>query len=143
MTGITIGQIASSLGLIAGIITAVGLILGVTSKIWGWLNNKEIQPIIKEMAEMETRITQKMDASDKCINDRIDNLNKDLTALDVGQCKNYLVKYMADVEKGGQPDSSETERAFETMDRYTNVLHQNSYIHSRWEEVVLNKKNKH
>lgn len=55
--------------------------------------------------------------------------------LDVSQCKNYLVRFLADIEQGNAIDEVERERAYEIYDHYTNDLKQNSYIHKRWEEL--------
>lgn len=62
--------------------------------------------------------------------------------LDVSQCKNFLVRFLADVEQGNELDEVEIERAYEIYDRYTNTLKQNSYIHKRWESLEKNIKKK-
>jgi len=62
--------------------------------------------------------------------------------LDISQCKNFLVRFLADVEQGNELDEVEKERAYEIYDHYTNDLKQNSYIHNRWEalEKQINEK---
>lgn len=107
---ITIGQISTFLGIIAGIIGSVGVIIAFL--------NKSIKKVIKN--ELEP------------ISSQINNL-------DVSQCKNYLVSFLADVEQGKELDEVEKERAYEIYDHYTNDLKQNSYIHKRWEELVERK----
>lgn len=67
-------------------------------------------------------------------------INDNIKELDVSQCKNYLVRYLKDVEQNNKLDEVEIERAYEIYDHYTNDLKQNSYIHKRWEE--LEEKNK-
>lgn len=62
--------------------------------------------------------------------------------LDVSQCKNFLVRFLADVEQGNELDEVEVERAYEIYDRYTNILGQNSYIHKRWSDLEKNIKKK-
>ena len=62
--------------------------------------------------------------------------------LDVSQCKNFLVRFLADIEQGNPIDEVEKERAYEIYDHYTNDLNQNSYIHKRWNELMENKKGK-
>ena len=62
--------------------------------------------------------------------------------LDVSQCKNYLVRFLADIEQGNEVDEVEVERAYEIYDRYTNELKQNSYIHKRWQSLMENYKKK-
>ena len=104
---ITINDIAVFLGCIAGIITSLGVIL---------------VPIKKSLT--------------KAIKNEIEPINKSIKDLDVGQCKNYLVRFLADVEQGQELDQVEKERAYEIYDHYTNDLKQNSYIHKRWEELM-------
>lgn len=139
MQDITLAEIGIQLAWLAGIITSMGVVWGVIYKLYKHLRNKEKTVVLDELHNMEEKILTKMETSDEQINKRIDELNNDIIALDVGQCKNYLVRYISDVDKGVKLDSGEEERAYEAMDRYTNILHQNSYIHKRWEEVVEGK----
>ncbi|MBO6243158.1 MAG: hypothetical protein J6O41_01125 [Clostridia bacterium] len=67
-------------------------------------------------------------------------INESIKELDISQCKNFLVDFLADVEQGKQLDEVEKERAYEIYDHYTNDLKQNSYIHKRWEELMGGKK---
>lgn len=60
--------------------------------------------------------------------------------LDISQCKNFLVRFLADVEQGNELDKVEIERAYEIYDHYTNDLKQNSYIHVRWEQLMKKEK---
>lgn len=140
MEQITLGQIFITLATIAGVIGSVGVITGVLIKFFNWLTKKrkekEINPVLDEMAKMETRIMSKMEENDSAINAKIDKLGKDITTLDVNQCKDVITSYISDIEQGKEIDLIFEERAYEAMDRYTNVLHQNSYIHKRWEEVI-------
>jgi hypothetical protein len=69
------------------------------------------------------------------VNKTLEPINNSIKELDVGQCKNYLVRYLKDVEQGNKLDEVEIERAYEIYDHYTNDLKQNSYIHKRWEEL--------
>ena len=66
-------------------------------------------------------------------------INESIKALDVGECKNFLVRFLADVEQGQIIDEVEKQRAYEVYDHYTNDLKQNSYIHKRWEELMERK----
>ena len=107
MENITINDIAVFLGIIAGIITSLGIIL------------VPIQKVLKNTIKNE-----------------IEPISKNIQDLDIGQCKNYLVRFLADVEQGNKIDEVEKERAYELYDHYTNDLKQNSYIHKRWEELM-------
>ena len=70
------------------------------------------------------------------VNNLLKPINNSIKDLDVSQCKNFLVRFLADVEHGKEIDKVEEERAYELYDHYTNDLKQNSYIHRRWEELM-------
>lgn len=136
----TIGQILSTLAIIAGGIASLSAIIAVIIKFWKWLSKKGNSPILEEMAKMEKRIMNKMIENDTEINQKIDGLSKDVKTVDVNQCKDVIISYISALEQGKEIDPVFEERAFEAMDRYTNVLKQNSYIHKRWVDVVESKK---
>lgn len=138
----TVGQIVSALAIIAGAIASLSAILAVIGKFWKWISKKECSPILEEMSKMETRIMGKMIENDTEINRKIDKLTQDINNLDISECKDVIVSYIAAIEDGASIDPSFEERAYEAMERYTNVLHQNSYIHKRWTEVVEKQGNK-
>ena len=136
MEQITIGQIFGIFAVLAGAISSIGIIVGVIIKFWKWLNKKEMNPILDEIAKMEKRIMDEMKSSDTAINEKIDSLKDDIKILDVNQCKDVITSYISALEQNNHIDAIFEERAYEAMDRYTNVFHQNAYIHKRWEEVV-------
>lgn len=110
MQNITIGQIATILTFIVGLLGSIKYL------------SRELQKQVEKVL--------------KPVNDNIKEL-------DVSQCKNYLVRYLKDVEQGNKLDEVEIERAYEIYDHYTNDLKQNSYIHKRWDELEdKNEKNK-
>lgn len=136
MEQITIGQIFSIFAVLAGAIGSISIVIGIVVKFWKWVNKKEINPVLEEMAQMEERIMDEMKSNDDAINIKIDGLKDDIKTLDVNQCKDVITNYISALEQNKPIDVIFEERAYEAMDRYTNVLHQNSYIHKRWEEVV-------
>ena len=107
MENITLGQIATILAFIVGLLGSVKYL------------SKEIK---------------------NQVNKTLEPINNSIKELDVGQCKNFLVGFLADVENGKILDQVEIERAYEIYDHYTNDLKQNSYIHKRWEELMEVKK---
>ncbi len=115
---ITLGQISTFLGLIAGLIASISAIM--------LFLQKSLKKVIKN--EIEPMSIQ------------INKINDNIKGLDVSQCKNFLVRFLADVEQGNVLDEVEKERAYEIYDHYTNDLKQNSYIHTRWEQLLKNKK---
>ena len=78
----TVGQILSTLAIIAGGIASISAIIAVIVKFWKWLSKKGNNPILEEMAKMETRIMDKMIENDTEINNKIDKINQDIINLD-------------------------------------------------------------
>lgn len=115
---ITLSQIGAFLGLLAGIITSASVI--------GVFINKNLKKLLKN--ELEPMCNQ------------INTIQNNINDLDISQCKNFLVRFLADIEQGNPIDEVEKERAFEIYDHYTNDLKQNSYIHKRWHELMEKEK---
>ena len=124
MEQITIGQIFSIFAVLAGAIGSIGIVVGAIVKFWKWVNKKEMNPILEEI----NKLSSKMDNNYKNLNEKIDSL-------EINQCKDAIVDFISDV-KSGKNVSSKEERAYEAYDKYTNVYHQNSYIHKLWEENI-------
>ena len=115
---ITLGQIGAFLGLIAGIITSGGVIIALMQKVLKKTIKNELEPMSIQIGK----------------------ISDDVKTLDTSQCKNFLVRFLADVEQGNELDEVEKERAYEVYDHYTNDLKQNSYIHKRWNELMEKEK---
>lgn len=135
MEQITIGQIFSIFAVLAGAIGSIGIVIGAVVKFWKWVNKKEMNPILEEIKKVNENVdnvrndmTKKMDEAYKQMNEKIDSL-------EINQCKDAIVDFISDV-KSGKNVSSKEERAYEAYDKYTNVYHQNSYIHKLWEENI-------
>lgn len=142
MEQITIGQIFSIFAVLAGAIGSIGIVVGAIVKFWKWVNKKEMNPILEEIKKIDDKIekvnknvddvrddmTKKMDEAYRQMNEKIDSL-------EINQCKDAIVDFISDV-KSGKNVSSKEERAYEAYDKYTNVYHQNSYIHKLWEENI-------
>jgi len=139
MGQITLGQIAIALAAIAGVI---GSITVIAKFIIYFINlikknrtEKEINPILEEIKKVKENVnsvrkemTIKMEENYKKLNNKIDSL-------EINQCKDAIIDFISDV-KSGKNVSSKEERAYEAYDKYTNVYHQNSYIHKLWEENI-------
>ena len=69
------------------------------------------------------------------VNHKLDNMDKKLDDVDLSACKNFLVRFLADVEQGNLIDEVEKERFYETYEHYTEDLHQNTYIHDKVEKL--------
>lgn len=74
--------------------------------------------------------------SKKIINKQLEPINKKIDKIDENQCRNFLVDFLADVDKGIEKDEVQTKRAYEVYEHYTEDLHKNSYIHDKWERLM-------
>ena len=72
----------------------------------------------------------------KILNKQLEPINEAIESLDINQCKNYLVRFLSDVERGEKMDDVEIKRAYDAYDHYTKDLHANSYIHDKWEKLM-------
>ena len=126
MESITLGTFASNIlwlgAFISGCLVLIKYIKSIFVKFI-------TEPITKKMLENKKELNKKMEELQTDINKKINTLGED-------QCKNYLVRYLADVEEGEKVSELETERAYDAYEKYTNTYHGNSYIHSRWNKVM-------
>lgn len=92
--------------------------------------------IIILIASLVTAVTTIIVAIKKILEKMFNPINAKIDSLDMGQARNYLVDFLADIENGEKKDECQIERACELYDHYTNDLKGNSYIHSKWEKVM-------
>lgn len=102
----TIGQLAASIALVAGIIGGLGAI----SKLAGRAASNWLQKSLKP------------------ISDKLDTIDGRFDAFDMDRCKDYLVHFIGRINRDDyEPSVTELERFYENYDRYTK-LGGNSYI---------------
>lgn len=88
------------------------------------------------LAHKSSRMFGKMvEGNLKPLNDRLDALIEEVKKVenqafnaDLNSCKNFLVRFLADIEQGQPVDEVERMRFWETYHRYTVELGQNSYV---------------
>lgn len=135
MEQITIGQIFSIFAVLAGAIGSIGIVIGAVVKFWKWVNKKEMNPILEEIKKVNENVDNVRDDMTKKMDEAYKQMNEKIDSLEINQCKDVIVDFISDV-KSGKNVSSKEERAYEAYDKYTNVYHQNSYIHKLWEENI-------
>lgn len=93
---VTVGDIIAFILGLATVIGACGVILKLGSKAF----------------------TKALEKAMKPTNDRLDGMAVQILEVDMSQCKNFLVRFLADVEQGNQLDEIEKERFYETYEHY-------------------------
>lgn len=63
----------------------------------------------------------------KAVSKLLEPVTKQITAVDMENCKNYLVRFLADVDRGEHIDEIERERFWEQYEHYCKIGG-NSYI---------------
>lgn len=112
MENITIGQILLVIASLVALIKGIEYLYGLASKgATKWLNSC-LKPI----------------------NDNISNLSSKIDVVDMNSCKNFLVRFLADVEQNNTIDEVEKERFHEEYKHYTD-LGGNSYIKDKVEKL--------
>lgn len=112
MESITIGQMAAALAFI------VAIIAGLTS----------LKKSIK--TGIESALKDKFDELEKSNKEIL----KRLDAVDIENCKNFLVTFLAEVARGEMKDETELQRFWEEYEHYQK-LGGNSYIRNKVEEL--------
>lgn len=120
MENITLGQIATGLGIIAGIITSVSVIIAVISK--------------QVKNQVDKTLTKVIKTSIEPINSQLYEMKSEIKDLTLEQCKNYLVRFVNDINNDEPVSSGEIQRYYETRDRYYGNGG-NSYMHSECEAI--------
>lgn len=85
---------------------------------------------------VDNAVDKKFEEALKPLNDKLDTIEKRVDKIDENQCRNFLVDFLADIEKGIEKDEVQIKRAYEVYEHYTNDLHKNSYIHDKWEKLM-------
>lgn len=78
--------------------------------------------------EIKDALSEMLDDQFDELNTKLDTLQSSLKTVDIQTCKNFLVRYLADVERGARMYNDEQKRFWEEYDHYINELKENSYI---------------
>ncbi len=123
MESITLGQFGAAVGFVVALISGIAFIAAKT-KAW----------IQLAMKEQMTDIDKRFDALDK----KVEGVSTALKVVDLESCKNFLVQFLAEVEKGQQIDDFEKARFWEQYEHYQKQGG-NSYIKRKVEELTEKK----
>ena len=78
--------------------------------------------------ELKDALTDMLKDQFKEVNSKLDALQTSLTKVDTQTCKNFLVRFLADVERGERVYDDEKRRFWEEYDHYKDDLKENSYV---------------
>ena len=123
LLGNILNSIKDNLDLIASIIVSGGIVAGFALKVGKGILNKELKPFKEQMNKMEK--------------DRKDQHQETLQKIDDVKLytdKNFLVRFLADVEQGNKIDEVEKERFYEVYKDYRG-LGGNSYIQHKVDKL--------
>lgn len=76
-----------------------------------------------------------LDSKFQTTNDKIDKVASSLRDLDVQTTRNFLVRYLADIERGQFIYDTEKEQFWKEYDHYIDDLKENSFI-KKWVECL-------
>ena len=96
----------------------------------------QVSETMKFIIEFVGIVVSILIGSKKIINSQLEPINKKIDKIDENQCRNFLVDFLADVEKGIEKDEVQIKRAYEVYEHYTRDLHKNSYIHDKWAKLM-------
>lgn len=123
VNGITLGQIAEVLAWFAGgigSITAIGVVI---SKVFNKALSKNLENSLQPLIDKIDHLEQK-----------VDQLEAKHDNSDMDRLKDFLVDFMARLERGEKVDEEEVERFWENYDNYSEHGG-NSYIHGKMEKL--------
>lgn len=83
---------------------------------------------------LKTFLTEMLKDEFKDLNSKIDGLDKKVDKVDMQACKNFLVRYLADIDRGDPINEPEKQRFWEEYEHYINCGG-NSYI-KEWVEKL-------
>ena len=63
------------------------------------------------------------------------HIEQKIDKIAIESIKNFLVRTLSEIENGEEIDEVVKLRLYEQYDTYTNIYHQNSFIHSKWEKL--------
>lgn len=105
---LTVGQVSALIIFIGGLIGGIKYL------------KKELKDALNEMLEDQF----------KGINDKLDTMQSRIDIMDEQACKNFLIRYLADIERGADMLETEKLRFWEEYDHYVDpdTIDGNSYI---------------
>ena len=96
-----------------------------------------VSGVIYLTSQLKKWIELTLDSKFKALNKRIDDLEEKMDRMDIEACKNFLVRFLSDLERGDMVTEVEKKRFWDEYKYYTDHGG-NSYIHE-WVEKLKKK----
>lgn len=89
------------------------------------------------ISQMNKDFSKKMDERFEEMHKRLEAIEERQCVRDIEHCRIELNSFLNKVKYHREEiDQQEWQLYYAIYDRYTNTLHQNSYIHNKWERIV-------
>lgn len=89
------------------------------------------------ISQMNRDFSKKMDERFEKMQERLEAIENRQCVRDIEHCRIELNSFLNKVKYHREEiDQQEWQLYYAIYDRYTNTLHQNSYIHNKWERIV-------
>ena len=129
MNNITVGQIVA---FVLALSAFAGAVAGLVT-----LFNKVHHNVVKKT--ILDPINQNINQLREEMNSSMSDIRGDIKELDISECRNFLVRFLGDLERDTDIDPVEIQRAYDVKRHYIDDLNQNSYVKDRWNSVIGNK----
>ncbi len=117
---------------------AIGAILATLAGLVAFLKGMEYL-WKKSMGVVQKWFSESLEEGFKPINQKLTELTEDTQKLRLSVCKNYIVRFLSDLEQGQPVDEVERQRFYENYDTYIS-LGGNSYLRDKVERMRKEKK---
>ncbi len=119
MEQITLGELGLAITFIVGLFSGISYL---KNNLKGWVSSAvkdQIEQVQKDLNGLQKDMS---------------GLRQQIDIVDLENCKNYLVMYLASVERGESKDAIEEERFYEELEHYYKIGG-NSYIKTKVEQL--------
>ena len=93
-----------------------------------------IDPLNQKIDENGREFAELLESKNKKLTELLEKNSQEIHSIDIAQCRNFITRYLADIERGEKLTEIELERFNDIYSHYEEIGG-NSYIHSRVEKL--------
>ena len=131
---IAVEDITTFISVIAGMITGLGIIAKFLDNMMKKWATSLIDPLNQKIDKNGREFTELLERKNKKLTELLEKNNREIHSIDIAQCRNFITRYLADIERGEKLTEIELERFNDIYSDYEEIGG-NSYIHSRVEKL--------